>query len=118
MASTYPSTLCQARDSTRQPVTQNRVDFAVDGSYRLRSLHAVELYRFTINHYNITSAEMASLYSTYVAGRDDTWTLEWEEDSTFYSCIFTQAPERYPVDGGVDGEGIWNVTTHLMGNEQ
>ena len=114
---TYPSTLCQDRSSTRRPITSNKVDFAVNGDYRLRSLHAVELYEFTINHTNITSTEMQSLYSTYVDGRGSSWDLEWQADGTMYSVIFTRAPERFPVDGGVDGEGIWDVVTHLMGNE-
>jgi hypothetical protein len=92
------------------------VDYSTDGHPHIRYLHAIEQFRLNIVHRSITSTEMESICSMYTRSPGGRMDIEWQEDGQWYSTVFEKSPEPTVVDGGVDGETVWDMVVTLVGN--
>lgn len=75
-----------------------RVDRAVGGNARVRSLFPATKSQFALVH-RLTEAEVSSLMSFYTTNRLLPVDLTWDGDGQSYTCLFAGPPQvKYDVN--------------------
>lgn len=88
-------------------------DFTPDGGQHSRIMYSTRYYRFTVRHV-LTLTQWQSLRTTYGAGKRDTYTFTYFDESpaVTYNVKFTKPP-RIVENHGKDK---FTVEVHLRGS--
>lgn len=103
-------TLPHTVDSTRAPDGGQAVDYAEDGTPRVRSLYAAARWRFDLRLY-LDATQLAALLAHYADEGTAAFSYTWPEDSTAYSVRYV----AYPQTSRAGRADLYRVSVELEG---
>lgn len=108
----YPA-LNQEWSSTRNPVTNTKIDLATDGTVRGTSQFTETVYDFTIKHPLITTDQKNSIQTFYDTNKNLLFQFVYDGDSLTYDLVFKNEPTVIPR-----APGYWDVMLYAIGTKQ
>lgn len=110
----YPG-LPQEVSTSVVPVRLSRSDRVSSGDFRITNPSALRGVRITVVHNPLTRAEADTLQSFYETRLGQRFQFLYHGDLKIYDCGFIQQPKEEWLGSGVDGSGVWRVTSTLDG---
>jgi hypothetical protein len=110
----YPG-ISQEIGTKISPVRLSRADRTSDGGFRVTRPSTIQGVEIVVVHTPITRAEADQLQDYYEASLSNKFQFQYHGTEKLYDCAFISQPEELWLGPGVDGTGVWKVTSKLTG---
>ena len=111
----YPDT-AQERSTKITEDGISRADRTSDGDFRVTFPSSIEGVRISVVHFPLSRSQVDAVLSFYNSNKGLEFPFIYHGNGDQFTCAFIKRPQEEWVGPGIDGSGVWKLTSSLIGN--